>query len=76
MTPILSARVRVIGIHEHLRTVRGRKDPLGQAITEQVSLGWFMHVDLDDGGIAFRVGSTRPADIQEGDELILSFMKP
>lgn len=72
----LAFRITVTGIYEHLRTVRGRKDPVsGAAVTEQISLGWFIHTDLDAGGISFCVGSERPADVAIGDTLILTMRK-
>lgn len=74
MTAVLRTRCRVRGVHEHLRTISGRKDSLGQAVLEQVSLGWFIHTDLDDGGISFGYGNDRPP-VEIGDVLELTLAK-
>lgn len=68
------SRCRVIGVHEHLRTISGKKDSLGQAILNQVSLGWFIHLDLDEGGIAFQYGPERPP-VEVGDTIELTLEK-
>lgn len=72
----LHAYVRVTAIREHIRTVSGRRDRItGAAITESVSLGWFIVTDLDDGGISFPVGPEMPKDIAVGDKLLLTLAK-
>lgn len=70
----LRGRCKVIGVHEHLRTISGRKDTLGQAVLSQVSLGWFVHTDLDDGGISFGCGPEKPP-LEKGDTLELYLTK-
>lgn len=72
--PILRGRCKVLGVHEHLRTVSGKKDSLGQAVLSQVSLGWFIHTDLDDGGISFSYGPDQPP-IKAGDTLEVTLSK-
>jgi hypothetical protein len=64
----------VTGVHEHLRTISGKKDTLGQAVLSQISLGWFVHTDLDDGGISFGCGPERPP-LEKGDTLLLTLEK-
>lgn len=70
-------KVRVTAILEHSRTIRGRRDSLGQATTETVNLGWFLHLSLNDEvfGIALGLGSEKPDDISVGDELTLTLKK-
>lgn len=78
MTHILSARATVRGVHEHTRTIMGKRDPItGGAITEAISLGWFVHLDFgpESGPISFGVGPERPAQIAQGDEVILTIFK-
>ncbi|HEY0723357.1 MAG TPA: hypothetical protein VGD41_05120 [Pyrinomonadaceae bacterium] len=70
----LRTRCRVIGVHEHFRNIAGRKNSLGESVIETISLGWFIHLDLDDGGIAFGYGPDRPP-IDAGDTIELSFEK-
>ena len=70
----LRTTCRVIGLHEHFRTISGRKDSLGQAVIERINLGWFMHLDLDEGGIAFGLGTERP-NLKPGDIIELIFRK-
>lgn len=70
----LRGRCRVIGIHEHIRTISGRKDSVGNAILSQISLGWFIHTDLDDAGISFGYGPDKPP-LEVGDQLELSLVK-
>lgn len=61
----------VTGVHEHSRTIRGRRDSHGQAYTETISLGWFLHVDFDGDGtgeISFG-GYTQRPPVRVGDLL-------
>lgn len=76
MTFPLATHVRVMAVREHLRTISGRRDPIsGAAVTNQVSLGWFVVVDLDEGGIAFPVGPEMPKDVAVGDTIKLTLAK-
>lgn len=70
----MTTHCNVVGVHEHLRTISGRKDSLGQAVLSQVSLGWFIHLDLDEGGISFLYGPDRPP-IEKGDIIKLTLEK-
>lgn len=77
---ILTFPVRVSAIIEHHRTIRGGKDTLGRVFTEEINLGWFLHLELLDGepfGVALGLGtsSDRPNGITVGDELTLSLKK-
>lgn len=75
MTPLLAAKATIRGIHEHHRTIWGRRDPLtGGAVTEQISLGWFIHIDFgpESGPISFCVGPERPKDVVLGQEIVLA----
>jgi hypothetical protein len=68
-------RHRVTGIHEHTRTISGRRDPVSGAVTmDSISLGYFMHIDMA-GGIAIQLGPTPPEDLKVGDEVIVSIRK-
>ena len=78
MPEILSFGVRVTAILEHHRTIRGSKDSLGQPFTEQVNMGWYVHLELPNGepfGVALGVGQEPPAEIRPGDDLLLSLRK-
>jgi hypothetical protein len=70
----LRGRCKVVGIHEHIRTISGRKDSIGNAVLSQISLGWFIHTDLDDGGLSFGYGPEKPP-LQTGDTLEISLVK-
>jgi hypothetical protein len=76
---ILTFPVRIRAILEHHRTIRGGKDSLGQMFTEQVNLGWFLHLELPDGepfGVALGLGSEiADLDVKVGDELLLKLSK-
>lgn len=75
MTPILAAKATIRGVHEHHRTILGRRDPItGGASTDQISLGWFIHVDFgpESGPISFCVGPEMPKGIVIGQEIILA----
>jgi len=65
---------RVLGVHEHFRNIAGRRNSQGEAVIESISLGWFIHLDLDEGGIAFRYGPDRPP-VDTGDIIELVFEK-
>ena len=78
MTHIISTRATVKGVHEHSRTIMGRRDPLtGGATTESISLGWFIHLDFgpESGPLSFGVGPERPTQVSLGDEVILTIYK-
>lgn len=73
----LLVRAKVLGIHEHRRTVRGRRDPLNPSLSiiEDVSLGWFLHIDFDEDGIgeiSIGVGPDRPQGVEEGDFILMT----
>lgn len=75
---VLTFPVKVSAILEHHRTIRGGKDSLGQVYTEQVNLGWFLHLELLDGepfGVALGLGSEEPNGVAVGDELLLRLSK-
>lgn len=74
----LTFPVRIASINEHHRTVRGRRDSLGQAFTEEVNLGWFLHLEMLDGepfGVAIGVGIERPDGFAIGDILDIVLRK-
>src|SRR5262245_60511154 len=73
----MRTRCKVVGVHEHFRNIPGRKNSLGQSVIESISLGWFIHLDLDEGGIAFGYGPDRPpVDLGDTIELILEKVRP
>lgn len=76
--PLLLCRARVSAVLDHKRTISGRRNPLdpSQSFTEQVSLGWFIHLDFgpDSGPIAFGVGR-EPPPVEVGDYIIVSLRK-
>ena len=79
MTHIISARATIRGIHEHTRTMYGKRDPVTQAaVTEHISLGWFIHLDFgpESGPMSFSVGPHFPSHISVGDEVIMTIFKP
>lgn len=63
---VLSTRVTVLDLKEHKRYLT-RNDT--------VSLGWFMKLDLDEGGLWFKVGEAEPTDIKKGDTLVMAFFQ-
>ena len=72
----LKGKVRVSAIMEHHRTIRGRRNPVtGEASTESVNLGWWIHLEFEGGTYAFRYGPERPEGIQEGDEVTVAIWK-
>lgn len=72
----LKGTVPVLAIREHTRTIRGRRNPTsGESIVENVSLGWFLHLQLDGGVFAFRHGPTPPEGIAEGDRIEITLRK-
>lgn len=76
---ILTFPVKISAIMEHHRTIRGGKDSLGRVFTEEINLGWFLHLELPDGepfGVALGIGNEQPDDIRIGDELMLTLRKP
>lgn len=78
MPEVISIAVRVSAILEHHRTIRGGKDALGKAFTEEVNMGYYIHLELPNGepfGVAIGIGSERPAEITEGSNLLLSLRK-
>ncbi len=78
MSTVISFPVRITAIREHHRTIRGGKDSLGQPFTDQVNLGWFLHLELANGepfGVALGVGTDPPEGFREGDQLLLSLRK-
>src|SRR5262245_43670662 len=69
--------VKVTGVHEHIKTIRGRRDSGGNPFTESMSLGWFLHVDFDGDGtgeISFGVGPDRPP-VDTGDMLEITIVR-
>lgn len=79
MTPILAAKATIRGLHEHSRTIAGRRDPItGGTSIETISLGWFIHVDFgpESGPISFCVGPEMPRNITIGQEVILALFSP
>lgn len=70
----MRTRCKVTGVHEHHRTLYGRKNSKGEPYTENISLGWFFHLDLDEGSIAFGYGPDRPP-LEIGDTIELIFEK-
>lgn len=65
----LQGRVPVVAVMEHFRTIRGRKNPItGAAETEQINLGWFIHLGFEGGTYAFHFGSEKP-NLEVGDEM-------
>ena len=79
MPNILAFPVRIANILEHHRTIRGGRDSMGQVYTEQINLGWFLHLELLDGqpfGVALGLGSEVDGlDLKVGDELYLRLSK-
>jgi len=74
MTDLLACRATVLAVREHSRTIHGRRDPAtGAAVTEQVNLGYFLHLDFGSGGgpIAFGIGPDRPEGIVEGEAVVV-----
>lgn len=74
----LSTFVRVVGVHEHHRTVSGRKNELGQTVMNTISLGWFLHLDFDGDGIgeiSVGVGPLCPQGISVGDQVCMSLTR-
>lgn len=74
----LSFPLRIVGVHEHSRTIRGRRDSLGQAYTEEVNMGWFLHLEMLDGepfGVAIGVGTEKPEGFAVGDVLDMVLRK-
>jgi len=79
MTPIIASRATIRSIHEHHRTIFGRRDPLtGGSTTESINLGWFVHLDFgpESGPISFCVGPEMPKGISVGDEVFFALFKP
>ena len=74
MTFRMRTRCQVIGIHEHFRNIGGRKNSRGESVIETISLGWFIHLNLDEGGIAFGFGPDQPS-LAEGDTIELTLEK-
>jgi hypothetical protein len=75
---VLAFPVRITNILEHHRTIRGGKDTMGQVYTEQVNLGWFLHLELLNGepfGVALGMGNDRPEGVAVGDELVMRLGK-
>jgi len=70
----MKGKTKVLAVCRHSRTIYGRKDVLGQVITEEVDQGWFIHVDLSLGGLAIHYGDERPP-LEKGDELTLILEK-
>lgn len=74
---VLRTSARVVAVVEHSRTIRGRHDPVtGQAYTEQVKMGWFIHLlfEGNTGTISFGVGDRKPR-VSVGDTIYIDFMK-
>lgn len=63
----------ISGIHEHSRTISGRKTPSGEAVLEHISLGWFLHFEELDFSICW--GHTLPRNLAVGDRIRISFEK-
>jgi len=66
----LKAKAKVLAVREHTRTISGRRDPVtGAFITENVNLGWFIHLDFGFGvPFAVGVGPEKP-DVREDQVL-------
>lgn len=67
----------VVGIHEHTRTISGRRDPVTGAVAlENISLGYFMHLQWASGNVdAYHLGPTAPDDLKAGDTVEITFRK-
>jgi len=76
MSFCLSGQVKVLAIREHSRTIRGHKDPTtGNALLDNINLGWFIHLEFEGGVYAFRFGTDPPLGIAEGDTVTVTVTK-
>lgn len=70
MSSLIAGRCTVVAVQEHSRTIRGRRDiATGAAITEQVNLGWHVHIDAGGSILSIPFGHERP-NVKVGEELI------
>ncbi len=68
----LTGATKVTAVHEHFRTVYGRREPAtGKSFEESINLGYFIHTDLD---LSFGAGAEKP-DVKEGDTLKITLEK-
>lgn len=67
----LVTHATVSGVHEHTRTISGRRNPIsGEVTMEHISLGWFIHFEELDFSLCW--GTERPA-IREGSRMRITF---